>query len=105
LQLDFNPADCRRMEELAHKASTGTLTPAEREPRRPTTASHISWPSSSPRPGSRLAPERNIDRPGHRELGATSDRLVVVSVHHDFRDRRIRRAFDWRTLIRSPART
>ena len=30
LQFDFNPADRRRMEELAQKASAGALTPAER---------------------------------------------------------------------------
>jgi hypothetical protein len=30
LQFDFNPADRRRMEELAQKASAGALTPTER---------------------------------------------------------------------------
>lgn len=30
LQFDFNPADQRRMEELAQKASSVALTPAER---------------------------------------------------------------------------
>jgi hypothetical protein len=30
LQLDFNPADRRRMEELAEKASAGALTTTER---------------------------------------------------------------------------
>ncbi len=30
MQLDFNPADRRRMEELADKASAGALTTAER---------------------------------------------------------------------------
>jgi hypothetical protein len=31
LQFDFNPADRRRMDELAEKASTWALTPAERK--------------------------------------------------------------------------
>ena len=31
LQLDFNPADRRRMEELAEKASAGALSPTERK--------------------------------------------------------------------------
>jgi hypothetical protein len=31
LQLDFGPADRSRMEELAEKASSGTLTPDERK--------------------------------------------------------------------------
>jgi hypothetical protein len=31
LRFDFNPADRRRMEELAEKASAGALTPAERK--------------------------------------------------------------------------
>ena len=30
LELDFKPADRRRMDELADKASAGTLTPEER---------------------------------------------------------------------------
>ena len=30
MQLDFNPADRRRMEELAEKVSAGALTTAER---------------------------------------------------------------------------
>jgi hypothetical protein len=30
LQFDFNPADRRRMDELADKASAGALTPRER---------------------------------------------------------------------------
>lgn len=31
LELDFNPADRKRMEELAEKAREGTLTPRERK--------------------------------------------------------------------------